>query len=53
MRLRLKLDQITQRARLSDFTIYLAWVIIAIVTTAGIVAIIGGLLIGFAQLLAN
>ena len=53
MRLRLKLDPITQRARLSDFTIYLAWVIIAIVTTAGIVAIIGGLLIGFAQLLAN
>ncbi len=53
MRQHLELDQITPSARLADITIYLASVMLAIVTTVGIGAIIGGLLIGVARLFAN
>ena len=53
MRQHLKLVQTTPRARLSDIAIYLVWVMIAIVTTVGLVAVPGGLLIGIARLLAN
>ena len=53
MRRHLQLDQITPRARLLDIILYLVWVMIAIVITVGIGAIIGGLLIGVARLLAT
>ncbi len=53
MRRRLELVQTTPRARLSDIGLYLVWVMMAIVSTVGIGATIGGLLVGVARLLAN
>ena len=53
MRRHLQLVQTTPRARLSDIGLYLLWVMMGIVSTVGMGAIIGGLLIGVARLLAN
>ncbi len=53
MRRHLELVQPAPRAGLSDVALYLAWVMIAIVTTVGVVVAIGGLLVGVARILVN
>ncbi len=53
MRRRLDLVQTTPRARLSDIGLYLVSVMMAIVSTAGIGAAIGVLLVGGARRLAG